>query len=148
MRKMKRKKILVVILALYLLVMAKLTIFSNEILQVTLPQVQVTEIRSMYFEKIYYDQVVAKEAIQYGEKGSTFIWAIEEKQSPLGIRKYVKIIPVSIIAQNNEKKLCAIEGAISLQMKIVFSFDRELKEGQEVSVVKTEIIIGDRDQEK
>ena len=64
---MKKRKIVVVILAIYLFVLAILTICSSEILKRSLPQMPVMPVQSMYLDGEYYDQVVMQKAVQYGE---------------------------------------------------------------------------------
>ena len=133
---MNKRKIVVVILAIYLFVLAILTICSSEILKRSLPQVPVMSVQSMYLDGEYYDQVVMQKSVQYGENGASFVWVVEMRQTPLGDRNYIKKIPITIRYQNSEKTFCAIEGAIPEEAKVVCE-SLELKEGEEIMTTGT-----------
>ena len=116
----------------YLFLLAILTIFSGEILKLSLPQVETQKVQSMYLDGNYYAQVMEQKAIQHGENGASFIWAVEKRQTPLGERSYIKKIPVTVRYWEKERMLCAVEGAIQGKTDIVCEWNEELKEGQEV----------------
>ena len=129
---MRKKNVWLTILAAYLFLLAVLTIFSGEILMLSLPQVETQKVQSMYLDGNYYAQVMEQKAIQHGENGASFIWAVEKRQTPLGERSYVKKIPVTVRYWEKERMLCAVEGAIQGETDIVCEWNEELKEGQEV----------------
>ena len=87
---MRKKNVWLTILAVYLFLLAVLTIFSGEILKLSLPQVETQKVQSMYLDGNYYAQVMEQKAIQHGENGASFIWAVEKRQTPLGERSYIK----------------------------------------------------------
>lgn len=134
---MRKRNVWLMIFAVYLLLLAVLTVFSSEILRVSLPQVQTRKVQSMYLDGTYYAQVIEQKAIQHGENGASFIWAVEKRQTPLGNRSYIKKIPVTVRYLEKERMLCAVEGAIQGEADIVCEWNAELKEGQEVRAVES-----------
>ena len=131
-----RKKILTIILVLYLVMMALLTILSSEIMQWSLPQVQVTQAMQLQLDGKYYNQVFSSSSILIDDNGNKYVWSIDTRQTPLGDRHYVTSIPVTIIFNDSSGQFVAVEAAINETTKIVSESQTTLKQNDEVRIAQ------------
>ncbi len=127
-----RKRMIRYLAVLYFCVMAGLTFCSAWIQKMALPQIAIETVRTGYLNDCYYSSMIHTETVRYDEKGYSFVWIVENRRTPLGVRYFIRSVPVSVLAQ--EKEWSAVEGALERGTWIVFGRNDELEEGQQVKI--------------
>lgn len=130
---MKRKKIIRLLAVIYLVLLAALTLFSNQILMATLPQVTSGRANSRTVNGTYYNYVLPLDAVFTDQDGSC-VFVLETRETPLGDRNYLRRVPVSVLDRDIEKNLVAVDGAITTVEQIVTSAKTTPKDGMQVRI--------------
>ena len=128
------KKAAGILLILFFSIMLYLTVFSQTMLDKTIPSVTGRSIESGYLEDVFYSQIVPEEAVFRNENGD-YLFEIIEKQSPLGVRYYVKKVKAEILAADPDKALYAVSTAVPAGSRIVTGSQEDLEDGDIVMVI-------------
>jgi len=130
------KKLLIVLLAVYLMILGGLTVCSNQILQMTLPEVCAEGVNAQSVNGTYYNMVIRLTSVCYGNNGNPYVMVLETRETPLGKRMFVCHVPVSILEKDAELELVAVEGALERNDLIVYQGEMQLEDGEQVRIMK------------
>ncbi len=133
-KRWSRKRVIRHITIVYLCVMAGLTFCSAWIQKAALPEVMVETARIGYLDEVYYRSMVRTAMIQQDDKGNEFIWKVESRNTPLGVRYFVRSVPISVLASDEDWS--AVEGALDEETWLVSWKEESLKNGQQVKVAE------------
>ena len=114
--------------------MLYMTVFSQAMLEKTIPSVTGSSIESGYLEAVFYSQIVPEEAVFRNENGD-YLFEIIEKKSPLGVRYYVKKVKAEILAADPDKALYAVSSALPPGSRIITGSQEEPEDGDIVMVI-------------
>lgn len=129
---MSEKQKIVLILAIgYVIVLGILTLFSNQLMKASLPEVNTYRVTNTYISGEYYDTVVSKECISFDEEGA-IIYELVERDTPLGTRYYVRKQRIEIRAE--DERMAAVRPVLDWKTQIIQNSSRELEDGMQVNV--------------
>ena len=113
-----RKKMFLILLLFYLIVLAVLTFISNDLQLKAAPCADVVSVSAAWFDGVYYDMVVPKKAVKSDENGQ-FVFCMEERNTPLGKRTMAHKRYISIKHEDLSSECFAISGPVTLSDKIL-----------------------------
>lgn len=129
---MSEKQKIVLILAIgYVIILGILTLFSNQLMKASLPEVNTYRVTNTYISGEYYDTVVSKECISFDEEGA-IIYELVERDTPLGTRYYVRKQRIEIRAE--DERMAAVRPVLDWKTQIIQNSSRELEDGMQVNV--------------
>ncbi len=131
-----RQKCILVLAGTYVLLLAGLTAFSSQILAGSLPGVRVSYAGDGYIGDVFYNTVLPEKCLFANADGTTCIWLVTEKDTPLGKRLYVHSQDAAVIRSSDG--ICAIRPILDLNQPVVREADQELSDGAQVRLREEE----------
>lgn len=129
----KKQRIVAVTAAVYMAVLGILTICSDVIMKMNLPQITYSESTSGYVSGKWYETIVPNSCIFDADTGCV-IYELVEKETPLGIRYYVNQRRVEIKAEDEHST--AIIPHLEDKTRLVNSSTKELSDAVQVMLTQ------------
>lgn len=84
-------------------------------------------------ESPWYDAVIPRSSLQYGEQ-ENYIIRVREKETILGVETVAEYVPVTLLEKSAD--YAAVKGEISREDIIVTDADKNIKEGERIRIVR------------
>jgi len=123
----KRKRILLILLGAFLLVMLILTFCSNTVLKRSVPGVDTGNISGGYCDGVFYEKTVPFGAL-FSDDNSFYIFEIIERDTPLGVRYYLNRVNAVVLCRDYKAKTAGIATAAEINCRILIDTEVEVND--------------------